>query len=176
MIENEYLIFAGGLPVADGLWAPWRMEYILGPKADACIFCLPQSDEEDNERLVLYRGRRAFVILNRYPYACGHLMIAPKRHVRDYCDLQAEEYSELFLLSQRCVAVLSRHCSPHGFNLGFNLGSAGGAGIADHLHYHVVPRWNGDTSFMAVLAETRMLSQHLGETYVQLKPHFDSFS
>jgi len=160
--------------MADGLWAPWRMEYILGPKADACIFCLPEADEEDREHLVLHRGRRAFVIMNKYPYSCGHLMVAPFRHVWDYCDLQTEEYAELFAMSQRCVTVLLRHCSPQGFNLGFNLGAAAGAGIKEHLHYHVVPRWDGDSSFIAVLGETRTLPQHLEETYLQLKPYFDS--
>ena len=158
--------------MADELWAPWRMEYILGSKADTCIFCLPNSHEEDEERLVLHRGSRAFIIMNRHPYACGHLMVTPLRHIREYCDLLEEEYSELFLLSQLCVAVLRRHSAPHGFNLGFNLGSAAGAGLTEHLHYHVVPRWNGDSSFMAVFAETRVLSQHLRETYAQLKPYF----
>ena len=162
--------------MAYGLWAPWRMEYILGPKADACIFCLPESREEDKERLVLHRGRSVFVVMNRYPYNCGHLMVAPFRHVGDYCDLQTEEYSELFATSQRCVSVLLRQCSPQGFNLGFNLGAAASAGIKEHLHYHVVPRWNGDSSFMAVLGETRTFPQYLEETYLQLKPHFDSSS
>ncbi len=158
------------------LWAPWRMEYILGPKADACIFCLPESREEDESRLVLYRGMHAFVIMNKYPYNSGHLLVTPLRHVMDFCDLKAEEYAELFALSQQCVAILREVSRPEGFNLGFNLGGAAGAGIKEHLHFHVVPRWNGDSSFMAVLGEVRTVPEHLTATYNRLKPFFDSLT
>ncbi len=160
----------------DTLWAPWRMEYILGPKPGECIFCLPESREEDERRLVLYRGERAFVIMNKYPYNTGHLLVAPRRHVMEYCDLRPEEYTELFTLSQTCVAVLREVSRPEGFNLGFNLGGAAGAGIKEHLHFHVVPRWNGDSSFMAVLGEVRTVPEHLTATYTKLKPFFDSLT
>ena len=160
----------------DTLWAPWRMEYILGPKADECVFCLPQTQDEDEKRLVLYRGKHAFVIMNKYPYSSGHLLVAPTRHVMDYCDLKPEEYGELFSLSQACVDILGRISHPEGFNLGFNLGSAAGAGIKEHLHFHVVPRWNGDSSFMAVIGDVRTVPEHLTVTYTKLKPLFDSLT
>jgi len=160
----------------DVLWSPWRMQYILGPKPDECVFCLPESHEEDKERLVLHRGKTAFVIMNKYPYNAGHLLVVPLRHTMDYCALTQEECAEIFFLSQKCVAVLEKVLSPHGFNLGFNLGAAAGAGVKDHLHNHVVPRWNGDSSFIAVLNETRTLPEHLDITYAKLKPVFDELT
>ena len=155
------------------LWSPWRMEYILSPKPDGCIFCLPDSQDEDAERLVLHRGKYNFVIMNKYPYNNGHLMVTPLRHVMDICELALEEYTELFALTQKSVAILREICSPDGMNMGFNLGSAAGAGVKDHLHFHIVPRWNGDASFMTVIGEVRTMPEHLATTYVKLKPYFE---
>ena len=159
----------------DILWSPWRMQYILGPKPDECVFCLPSPDE-DEERLVLYRGGTAFVIMNTFPYNSGHLMIVPFRHTWEYSHLTKEECSEIFALSQSCVAILEKASSPQGFNLGFNLGAAAGAGIKGHIHMHVVPRWNGDSSFIAVLGETRTIPEYLTATYARLKPYFDELT
>lgn len=160
----------------DVLWAPWRMDYILGPKPECCVFCLPENRGQDEERLVLYRGRRVFVIMNKFPYNSGHLMVTPLRHVMDFCDLTVEEHTELFSVSQKTVAILRELSEPGGFNLGFNLGGAAGAGIKEHVHFHIVPRWNGDSSFMAVLGEVRTVPEHLHVTYARLKPYFDRLS
>ena len=160
----------------DLLWSPWRMQYILGPKPDECVFCLPAHTGEDAERLVLHRGKTAFVIMNKYPYAVGHLLVVPFRHTMEYCALTGAESAEIFSCSQLCVAVLEKASSPQGFNLGFNLGAAAGAGVKGHLHMHVVPRWNGDSSFIAVLDDVRTLPEYLGETYGRLKPVFDELT
>lgn len=157
----------------DILWSPWRMEYILGPKPDQCIFCLPETTEEDEERLVLRRGKTAFVMMNKFPYNSGHLLVVPFRHTMQYCDLTKDECSEIFALSQQCVTALGKGSGPQGFNLGFNIGEAAGAGIKGHLHMHVVPRWNGDSSFIAVLGRVRTLPEYLTTTYAKLKPLFD---
>ena len=146
------------------LWAPWRMDYILGPKPDSCVLCLPPDDRtHDEERLVLYRGRTAFVIMNKFPYNNGHIMVAPLRHVMDLPLLTEEESTEIMDLLKECTSIL---------NVGLNLGEAAGAGIRDHLHFHLVPRWNGDSSFMAVMSETRVIPDHLASTYSKLKPLF----
>ena len=160
----------------DILWAPWRMDYILGPKPDTCVFCLPEHRDEDAERLVLYRGQHVFVILNKFPYNSGHLMVTPLRHVMDFCDLTVDEHTELFSTAQQSVAILRQLSKPEGFNLGFNLGDAAGAGIKEHVHFHIVPRWNGDSSFMAVLGEVRTVPEHLHAAYARLKPYFDRLS
>lgn len=160
----------------DILWSPWRMRYILSPKPDECVFCLPDGAGEDRERLVLHRGRTAFVIMNKFPYNSGHLLIAPFRHTADFCSLMKEESSEIFALAQLCVAVLEKVSSPQGFNLGFNLGSAAGAGIKGHLHLHVVPRWSGDSSFIAVLDEVRTIPESLEDAWNRLKPTFDELT
>ena len=154
----------------DILWSPWRMDYILGPKPDQCVFCLPEG--EDEERLVLFRGKTAFVIMNKYAYNSGHLLVVPYRHFSEYSLLTKEECSEIFTLSQQCVAALGKVSSPQGFNLGFNIGSAAGAGVKGHLHMHVVPRWDGDSSFIAVLGEVRTIPEYLAVTYARLKPYF----
>lgn len=149
------------------------MEYILGAKPDECVLCLPSDDlSQDEARLVLHRGRTAFVIMNRFPYNNGHLMIAPLRHVMDLPLLTSEEAEEIMRLLQECTAILREHFQPQGINIGLNLGEAAGAGIRDHLHFHLVPRWNGDSSFMAVMSETRVIPEHLASTYVKLKPRF----
>ena len=160
----------------DILWSPWRMQYIRAPKPDECVFCLPESMEEDAERLVLHRGKTAFVIMNKYPYASGHLLIIPFRHTSEYCLLTKEECAEIFALSQLCVRVLEKSVSPQGFNLGWNLGDAAGAGVRGHIHMHVVPRWNGDSSFIAVLGDVRTLPEYLEATYARLKPVFDELT
>ena len=162
------------------LWAPWRMDYILGEKPDKCVLCLPRAlppkgadaPDPDDARLVLHRGKYAFVIMNKYPYNTGHLMVAPYRHVMDIAQLTDAEATECMALLQVCTAVLRESCSPQGINIGLNMGEAAGAGIRDHLHFHVVPRWNGDSSFMAVMSEVRVVPEHLSVTFSKLKPLF----
>ena len=154
------------------LLAPWRIEYILGPKPDTCVFCLPESTEEDEERLVLHRGGRAFVIMNRYPYNNGHIMVCPFRHVSDLTELSREETHEIMDLVQLCSGILKQHFNCEGINVGLNLGKAAGAGIGEHLHFHLVPRWNGDSSFIAVMDDVRTVPQHIRETYKALRACF----
>ena len=154
------------------LWAPWRIEYILGPKPDACVFCLPDSTEEDEERLVLHRGGHAFVIMNRYPYNNGHIMVCPFRHVSELTELSREETHEVMDLVQLCSGILKQHFNCEGINVGLNLGKAAGAGIGEHLHFHLVPRWNGDSSFIAVMDDVRTVPQHIRETYKALRACF----
>ena len=154
------------------LWAPWRIEYILGPKPDACVFCLPESRDEDEERLVLHRGKRAFVIMNRYPYNNGHLLVCPFRHVSELTDLESAESHEIMDLVQRCSGILKQHFNCEGINVGLNLGKAAGAGIGEHLHFHLVPRWNGDSSFIAVMDDVRTVPQHIRDIYAALRACF----
>ena len=155
------------------LWAPWRMDYILGPKPDTCVFCLPPQDAgEDETRLVLKRGKHAFVVMNKYPYNNGHLMVVPYCHTCDITSLQPQAGLECMELIQLCVKALHCFAAPDGVNLGMNLGKAAGAGVGEHLHWHVVPRWDGDSSFIAVTAETRVVPQYLEKTYATLCPLF----
>lgn len=140
------------------LWAPWRIEYITGPKSDHCIFCEP-----DPAHLV-ERGDRCITILNAYPYAPGHVMVAPSRHVGDFDQLDESELLELMHRAQRVMSAQRSAMNPDGFNVGLNLGRVAGAGIADHLHLHVVPRWDGDNNFMPVLGDTHVIPQALEET------------
>lgn len=157
------------------LWAPWRMSYIAGEDADArrgCIFCLRDLAAEDQERLVVHRGTHAFVIMNRYPYSNGHLMVAPYRHTAELADLDEAEVLEMHRLLLLAKSALKRAMCPQGFNLGMNLGQVAGAGVADHLHLHLVPRWTGDTNFMPVLAEVRSIPQHLEESYRIIRAAF----
>lgn len=157
------------------LWAPWRMDYILGPKPDACVFCLPEDPSGDRERLVLARGRHSFVIMNKFPYNSGHLLITPRRHVSCITELTVDENLELTRGLAYCTDVLNKAMHPQGINIGLNLGEAAGAGIAAHLHYQMVPRWNGDSSFMAVFSETRVIPQLLASTYDRLEPFFKDY-
>lgn len=143
------------------LWAPWRIEYILSDKGSGCIFCAAAEGVEERARWVVDRGESCFTILNTFPYAPGHLMVAPLRHVGELDDLDDDEMAELMALARRAIAALRVAMSPHGFNVGLNLGEVAGAGIADHLHLHVVPRWEGDNNFMPVLADTRVIPQAL---------------
>lgn len=161
------------------MWAPWRMEYILGPKADSCPFCLPDGcnlAESAAERLVLHLGEFAFVLLNKFPYNNGHMLVTPYRHVMHLEDLSHEEARELMNLVTLAVKALKQYCSPEGINIGLNLGQAAGAGIAGHLHWHIVPRWTGDSSFLAVMDEVRMIPQHIRETYANLVEIFRNLS
>ena len=151
------------------LWAPWRLEYLVQEKPEGCIFCL---EGTDRDKLVLWSGTRTLVMLNRYPYVNGHLMVAPRRHTADLSDLCDPEMLELFKTVALCREVLSRSCAPDGYNVGINLGKAAGAGVEDHLHLHVVPRWNGDNNFMSVVAQTRVIPEGLLESYDRLLPLF----
>lgn len=154
------------------LWAPWREEYILnGTPSDKCVFCFDRT--QDKERFVLWRGEHGFVILNLYPYSNGHLLVMPMRHVSNPLELTASEWEDLRKGLTKGIQVLSETFHPEGFNAGMNLGAIAGAGVAHHLHVHLVPRWKGDTSFMTVLGQTRVLCQELSKTYDVLKPRFD---
>ncbi len=162
----------------DIMWAPWRMVYVTkehdegydGPK---CVFCrLPQRGD-DETALILARGDHSFVIMNLYPYNNGHLMVVPYEHTDNLTTLAAPALAEMMALMQRAQGILTEVMRPQGFNMGINQGSASGAGIAEHLHMHLVPRWVGDTNFMPVLGDTRVMPQHLDETYQLLKPRFD---
>ncbi len=154
------------------IYAPWRMEYIRGKKLEGCIFC---RDSIRDSEFVLHDGRHAFVIMNRYPYITGHLMVAPHRHVHNIEELTLEEHCEMFDLTARCVRVLKEALNPQGFNLGMNLGRAAGAGVEDHLHMHIVPRWVGDTNALSVFGEVRVISEDLMKTKETLMPHFRKY-
>ncbi|NJE26730.1 HIT domain-containing protein [Thermococcus sp. MV5] len=155
------------------LWAPWRIEYIRSPKHNGCIFCDFPKENKDKERLILYKGKNAFIIMNNYPYNPGHVMIAPYRHVGKWEDLTDEELLEIMKLSQLIIKALKKAMNPDGFNMGVNLGRVAGAGIDDHVHFHVVPRWNGDTNFMPVLTNTKVVPESLEEAYKELKKAID---
>jgi ATP adenylyltransferase len=147
------------------LWAPWRLEYIQqADELDACIFCRAAAGNRDPESLVVHRAEWALVLLNRYPYASGHLMVAPVRHEGEFGALSAEEALEVHRLASVGLGVLAETMRPQGFNLGWNLGRIAGAGIVDHVHLHVVPRWAGDTNFMPVLADVKVMPEALEET------------
>ncbi len=154
------------------IWAPWRMQFISMKKPRGCFLCENPRQDDDVKNYILFRGIKNFVILNNYPYNPGHLMVAPYRHVASLEDLTAEERNEHFEIVSRCIEVLRREMSPEGFNVGMNLGKVAGAGMADHVHTHVVPRWQGDTNFMPVLADVKVLPEALAETYEKLKGKF----
>ena len=146
------------------LWAPWRLEYIQqADEQEGCVFCRAL-DADDETGLVVHRGERAFVLLNRFPYASGHLMVAPNRHEADFGGLDREETSEIHSLAAAGLGALAETMAPQGFNLGWNLGRFAGAGVVDHVHMHVVPRWAGDTNFMPVLADVKVLPEALEDT------------
>ena len=154
------------------LWAPWRLRYVQGErKEEGCIFCLAaERTAEERERHVLRRGERCVVMLNAFPYNSGHLMVAPVRHVPSIGALEGDELLELMAFAQRALAALRDAYHPDGFNLGINEGEVAGAGFADHVHLHVVPRWAADSNFMAVTGDTRVLPQSLEDTYATLRP------
>ena len=155
------------------LWAPWRMEYILGEKESGCIFCPDARQGTDEENLILFKGNLTMVMMNKYPYNNGHLLVSPLRHVACLDNLKTEELTDLMLKIRACLKFLKREMHPDGFNVGLNIGETAGAGMAEHLHFHIVPRWNGDTSYMTVLGEIRVIPEHLKATYKRLKPYFD---
>ncbi len=156
------------------LWAPWRIEYIRNEKPPGCIFCGKDSGSHDKDDLVLHRTSCSFVMLNRYPYSNGHLLVAPFRHVPTLEGLSADEVLDLFDLMKLSCRVLQSIASPQGYNIGINLGKAAGAGVEEHLHVHVVPRWNGDTNFMSVIGDLRVMPENLRATYDALLPGFAS--
>jgi len=153
----------------ENLWAPWREKFILCQKEPGCFLCRTAKENQDRKNLILYRGRSCFVILNRYPYNTGHLMVAPYRHLGRLEKLKDEELTEMLKISQLCVKVLKSAMKPQGINLGMNLGKVSGAGVADHIHFHIVPRWQGDTNFMPILAGTKVVSVGLSNTYLRLR-------
>ncbi len=152
----------------DALWAPWRMEYILGPKDNECFLCAAAHSTNDRARHVVRRGETCFGLLNRYPYNNGHLLVAPYRHVSGLDELTDAERLELMTLADALVRRLKETIHPDGFNLGLNLGKVAGAGLESHLHLHIVPRWNGDTNFMPILADTKVIPQALDDLWAQL--------
>jgi len=157
------------------LWAPWRMDLIgKGEAPQGCIFCDLPRQANDRENLLLGRTRRTFAILNKYPYNNGHLMVVPREHASDVHALSAEDFAELCEMMRIALRLVGRAYSPQGANLGMNLGKVAGAGIADHLHWHVVPRWGGDTNFMPVLSDTKVMIEHLHATWDRLRPLFDA--
>ncbi len=161
----------------DQLWAPWRMTYIAKEgKPEGCPFCTKPAETRDRENLILHRGHSCFVVMNLFPYNNGHLMVIPYRHTADFTSLTTGEQSETMQLTQHCVRVLGETFRPEGFNLGMNLGHCAGAGVADHLHMHIVPRWGGDTNFMPVLAETRVLPDALFAGFDRLLPGFQKIA
>ena len=155
------------------LWAPWRMEYVLGEKEQGCIFCMGLSERVD---LTLLRGALSMVMMNRYPYTNGHLLVAPKKHVAALDQLSDEEMGDILRTVNNAIGILGTVMKPDGYNVGLNLGEVAGAGVEQHLHFHVVPRWYGDTNAMTVLGEVRVISEHLEETYKRLRPHFAALS
>ena len=156
------------------LWAPWRMEYILSEKGGECIFCPDGDRGMDEERLILQVGALTMVMMNRYPYNNGHLLVAPVGHVPDLEHLSDEEMLDPLKMVKKSIGVLKKVMNPEGFNVGLNLGRVAGAGVEDHMHYHIVPRWNGDTNLMTVLGEVRVISEHIRETYQKLRSCFDT--
>ena len=158
------------------VWAPWRMEYIEQDKSGECIFCVLPKANEDKKNFILHKGDTCFVIMNVYPYNTGHLMVSPYRHLSCITKMDEKENTELNRLIHSCVEILRTVKSPEGFNIGVNLGKAGGAGFDEHIHMHIVPRWIGDTNFMPVLADIRVHPEHLQATYDNLSPHFKTLS
>jgi ATP adenylyltransferase len=155
------------------LWAPWRLKYIIGDKEEGCIFCKKPKEGNDKDNLILYTGETSFIIMNRYPYSNGHLMTVPYKHTNNFSDLTREEKLELMDLTAKCIDIL-QVIKPEGFNIGMNLGKTGGAGIDDHLHFHIVPRWSGDTNFMPVIGDVRVMPEYLEDTYETLSKHLKS--
>jgi ATP adenylyltransferase len=157
------------------IWAPWRLEYVKDASkdlAEECIFCAKPDAGDDEAVLIVHRGERCFVILNKYPYTNGHLMVAPFEHTATIQDLDAETVAEMMALAQRSMTILESKYEPHGYNVGFNQGRVAGAGVEHHIHMHVVPRWGGDTNLMPVLAHTHVMPATLEQTYEALRGEF----
>lgn len=158
------------------LWAPWRMQYIEqidDPADEGCIFCGKPEENDDEKNLILHRSSHCFVIMNLFPYNNGHLMVIPYRHLSDYRDLTDEELLDMQQLVRKTVGIIDGLMKPQGYNIGMNLGRVAGAGIADHLHTHIVPRWNGDTNFMPVLGQVKVISEELRTTWRKLRAEFE---
>lgn len=151
------------------MWAPWRMEYILAEKEDGCIFCDALSQ---NAEMILYKGPDTLVMMNKFPYINGHLLVAPVRHLSGLNQLDKHEMGEILATVDRSVEILKQVMNPDGFNVGLNLGKVAGAGVEEHLHFHIVPRWFGDTNALTVFADVRVIPEHLKATYDNLRPHF----
>ena len=161
---------------SERIWAPWRLEYVKDASKDSeqeCIFCAKPADGDDEANLIVHRGERCFVILNLFPYTNGHLMVAPFDHLGSITELPAETIAEMMELAQQAMRGLEERYAPHGYNVGFNQGRVAGAGVEHHIHMHVVPRWGGDTNFMPVLADTRVMPQSLEQSYETLRDVFD---
>lgn len=155
------------------LWAPWRMGYILAEnKADGCIFCPGADRSADQDRLILHVGPRTMVVMNRFPYNNGHLLVAPVRHVSSLERLNQDETLGLLLMVRKSIEILKQVMKPDGFNVGLNLGHVAGAGMENHMHFHIVPRWKGDTNFMTVIEDVRVIPEHIQATYAKLVPLF----
>ena len=157
------------------IWAPWRLAYVKDASKDIeeeCIFCAKPAADDDEANLIVHRGERSFVILNLFPYTNGHLMVAPYEHLGRLQDLPAETMAEMMALAQRAMNRLEDVYDPHGYNVGFNQGRVAGAGVEHHIHLHVVPRWGGDTNFMPVIADTKVMPQTLEQSYAALKGAF----
>ncbi len=150
------------------LWAPWRIDYILEEKQKGCIFCKKPLERKDNVNLILYQGRYTFVMMNKFPYNNGHVMVIPKRHCPDLERLNDQELQDLFYSLRTTIRILKEKLHPDGFNIGTNIGKVGGAGVDEHIHFHVVPRWVGDTNFMPILGETKIIPEYLKKTYQKL--------
>ena len=162
----------------DRLWSPWRSQYIESfnekkdEPEDFCLFCdVFETPEKDEEKYVLYRGELCYVIMNLYPYNSGHLMVVPHRHLSSLTVMTDDEYLEIMRVIKKCSEALTKTMNPHGFNVGANIGRVSGAGIDHHIHFHIVPRWNGDTNFMPVLGDTKVISEEMSKTYRKLKKH-----
>jgi len=156
------------------IWAPWRIEYIRGEKSGDCIFCRKSKENDDRDNYILFRGAKNFIIMNAYPYNPGHLMVTPYRHLSNIEKLTDEEMLEHFKLVRKCTRALTKTYQPDGFNIGINMGKAAGAGIADHIHTHIVPRWGGDTNYITVVSDIRVIPEALDATYAELKERLDS--
>jgi ATP adenylyltransferase len=157
------------------IWSPWRMKYIENhEKEEGCVFCNAQAEEDSAANLIAFRGQRAFVILNLYPYTSGHLMVVPFEHVATLEELVPATRAEMMELTSQCMAVLRKIYKTQAFNMGANIGEAAGAGVPGHVHIHIVPRWGGDTNFMSTLGKTRVLPESLEDTYKRVREGFSS--
>ncbi|MEM8530002.1 MAG: HIT domain-containing protein [Chloroflexota bacterium] len=176
LIEQQKGVVIGNMEVK---FTPWRMAYIKRSdteKDEGCVLCAKGQEEPSEDNLVLFRGHSCYVIMNLYPYNTGHLMVVPYEHTADLPGLASATAQELFDLTRTCIPILEKTMGPHGFNTGMNLGRTAGAGIDEHLHMHIVPRWNGDTNFMPLVGGTKLIPEALDQTYRKLKPHFDDIA
>jgi ATP adenylyltransferase len=162
-----------GESIMKTVWAPWRIEYITGEKEDGCIFCKALAGQGD---LTLYKGKTTMVMMNKFPYINGHLLAAPIRHISALDQLGREEMGDLLKTVEQSIGILKRAMAPDGFNVGLNLGKVAGAGVEEHLHFHIVPRWFGDVNALAVFADVRVIPEHIKATYKNLKPYFNDLS